>query len=143
MSIFRKDYDNIELWHLPDGRYVTHFLTIDKDYNEALWKSSKYNGKEYKARWYGGGIVFRAMSPEHVSKLIKLARSHREMDKIYGWCSDYTGNFHEVGRTEHGAKISATLHGAKIVGYRSPINNMFIETATKSSTKWIKSGELK
>lgn len=58
------------------------------------------------------------------------------MDNIYGFCLRGSGEFVEVGRTERGAKASASRHGCVIVGYRSPINNMFIQTAVKNNGKW-------
>jgi len=49
----------------------------------------------------------------------------------------YMSVFIETGTTEKGAKISATRYGSNIVGYRSPINNMFISTAIKNDNgKW-------
>lgn len=51
------------------------------------------------------------------------------MKNIYGYI--YQGTFIETGWSEKGAKIAATAIGAETVGYRSPINNMFIKTATK------------
>jgi len=41
-------------------RYVVHFLAIDEDYNEALRKARTVGGKVYRAKWYGGGIVFQS-----------------------------------------------------------------------------------
>lgn len=45
--------------------------------------------------------------------------------------------FIETGFSENGAKIAATRYGSNLVGYRSPINNMFIPTASKVDGKWV------
>lgn len=69
------------------------------------------------------------------------------MKNIYGYINSYNGSFIEIGFTEKGAKIAATkdqlLGGFDVdelvVGYRSYINNMFIETSKKiNGSKWIK-----
>lgn len=49
------------------------------------------------------------------------------MAKVFGYISNYDLSFREVG-TELGAKNAATRHGSTRVGYRSNINNMYIET---------------
>lgn len=57
------------------------------------------------------------------------------MQKVYGYT--YMSAFIETGLTERGAKVAASKAGAKQVGYRSPINNMFIPTARKNGAgKW-------
>jgi len=38
-------------------RYIFHFLELSKDYNEACRIASKFGGRKYRAKWYGGGIV--------------------------------------------------------------------------------------
>lgn len=63
------------------------------------------------------------------------------MVKVYGYI--YASVFHETGLTEKGAKIAASRCGAfgdsLLVGYRSPINNMFIATSRKyTNTQWLK-----
>jgi hypothetical protein len=65
------------------------------------------------------------------------------MTKVYGYI--YASVFHETGLTEKGAKIAASKcgtwgnDGGLLVGYRSPINNMFIPTSRKySNTRWLK-----
>lgn len=63
------------------------------------------------------------------------------MNNVYGYI--YASVFHETGFTEKGAKIAASKCGefseSFLVGYRSPINNMFIPTARKCiNTKWTK-----
>ena len=39
-------------------RYVIHFLDLSENYNESLFKARKIGGKKYRAKWFGGGIVF-------------------------------------------------------------------------------------
>ena len=57
------------------------------------------------------------------------------MDKIFGYI--FNGIFIETGRSEHAAKTQATKNGSQEIGYRSPINNMYIRTARKVKGKWI------
>lgn len=58
------------------------------------------------------------------------------MRNVYGYiCFD---NFIETGFTEKGAKIAATKNNCNHVGYRSYINNMYIETSIKQHGKWCK-----
>lgn len=68
------------------------------------------------------------------------------MQKVYGYIQNYNGEFIETGFSEKGAKVAATrrdeqINGYKtlVVGYRSPINNMFVETSKKVCGKWYKS----
>lgn len=56
---------------------------------------------------------------------------------VYGYIG-YSGNFIETSKTERGAKSAATRNGAILVGYRSSISNMFIQTAEKINGVWIK-----
>lgn len=56
---------------------------------------------------------------------------------IYGYIS-FGGSFIETSKTERGAKAAATRNSAILVGYRSSINNMFIETAEKINGVWVK-----
>lgn len=59
-------------------------------------------------------------------------------NKRYGYISNYSLSFVEVG-SELGAKNAATRNGSIRVGYRSKINNMYIETHIRDDKrgKWI------
>lgn len=50
------------------------------------------------------------------------------------------GNFYETGLSERGAKIAATKAGSEEVGYRSYINNMYINTSMKICGYWSQGG---
>ena len=39
-------------------RDVIHFLDLSENYNDSLCKARKIGGKKYRAKWFGGGIVF-------------------------------------------------------------------------------------
>lgn len=54
-------------------RYVLHFLTLSSDYSEAVSLAKKFGGKQYKAKWYGGGIVFTTYSLEDLIDRINSA----------------------------------------------------------------------
>ena len=57
-------------------RYVVHFLVlaqpdeknglkaVDMAYNEAARKIQSIGGKKYRAKWYGGGLVFSSYNLE-------------------------------------------------------------------------------
>lgn len=53
IEVFRVDNDVN-----GNPRYVVHFLSLADNYNEALLKARKIGGKKYRAKWFGGGIVF-------------------------------------------------------------------------------------
>lgn len=57
-------------------------------------------------------------------------------NKTYGYISARTGEFIEIGLTERGAKSAATTNGAREVGFRSHINNMYIKTSIKENGRW-------
>ena len=61
------------------------------------------------------------------------------MIKVYGYIN-HSGWFKEVGRSEVGAKITARRAGYQQVevGYRSPINNMYIKTSELIDGEWVK-----
>jgi len=48
-------------------RYVCHFLNLliqgeTSTYNNALYNARKIGGSKYRAKWYGGGILFSTYS---------------------------------------------------------------------------------
>ncbi|CAH9013926.1 conserved hypothetical protein [Vibrio phage 424E50-1] len=57
---------------------------------------------------------------------------------IYGYILD--DSFIETGLSERGAKIAATKAGSEEVGYRSYINNMYINTSMKICGFWSAKG---
>lgn len=55
-----------------NGRYVMHFLAFGDTYSEALANSRAFGGKVYRAKWYGGGIVFQAVNlVQEISPYVK------------------------------------------------------------------------
>ena len=61
------------------------------------------------------------------------------MTNIYGYVDGYD-NFIETGLTELGAKVAATRKDCVEVGYRSCINNMYINTSMKICGYWSQYG---
>lgn len=53
VEVFRVDNDVN-----GNPRYVVHFLYLSDSYSDALFKAHKVGGKKYRAKWFGGGIVF-------------------------------------------------------------------------------------
>ena len=39
-------------------RYVIHFLNIADNYMDAINIARQIGGKKYRAKWFGGGVVF-------------------------------------------------------------------------------------
>jgi len=59
VSVTRIDND-----YCGNPRYVVHFLSIADTYEEALKISREIGGRVYRAKWYGGGIVFQSYNIE-------------------------------------------------------------------------------
>lgn len=56
---YQRQYKNdIAYYEVDYHRYVIHFLAIADTYNKAVIKAKKLGGKAYRAKWFGGGIVF-------------------------------------------------------------------------------------
>jgi hypothetical protein len=58
-------------------RYVCHFLTIADDYQQALILAKTIGGKRFRAKYFGGGVVFQSYSlPELGASIeaIKMAK---------------------------------------------------------------------
>lgn len=45
-------------------RYIVHFLDLADTYEKALAKAKPFGGKRYRAKHYGGGIVFSTYTLE-------------------------------------------------------------------------------
>ena len=65
----------IKYWRIKNDsngnpRYVVHFLSIAPTYDEAIEKARKIGGKKYKAKWFGGGLVFKSYNLSHELSLI-------------------------------------------------------------------------
>lgn len=55
-------------------RYVIHWLTIGKTYDEALTIARKFGGRKYRAKWYGGGIVFQSYNIDELMSKLKESK---------------------------------------------------------------------
>jgi len=55
-------------------RYVIHWLTIGDTYDEALTIARKFGGRKYRAKWYGGGIVFQSYDIEGLMNKLKESK---------------------------------------------------------------------
>ena len=52
-------------------RYVVHFLNIAKTFADAKKiANDRVGGREYRAKWYGGGIVFTSYNLDDTLKTI-------------------------------------------------------------------------
>jgi hypothetical protein len=87
----------IDIKKLPDGRIVIHYLnllteqeknssrplfdesgrrTLPTDYDIALARAKKIGGRKYRAKWYGGGIVFadyENVIKAHIKRVVEEA----------------------------------------------------------------------
>ena len=61
-------------------RYVLHFLSLSSDYSEAVSLAKKFGGSRYKAKWYGGGIVFTTYSLKDLIDCINSALFNNKGD---------------------------------------------------------------
>ena len=55
-------------------RFVIHWVDVPgaANYQDAVYRMKKISAKKYRAKWYGGGIVFTSYSPEaELNKLFK------------------------------------------------------------------------
>ena len=53
-------------------RYVIHFLSIADNYQDAINIAKQIGGKKYRAKWFGGGIVFSSYNiKEDLKRIIK------------------------------------------------------------------------
>jgi len=68
IKLLRKEVELVKIDHDTNGnpRYVIHWLNIPmaQTYNDAVVIMRGFGGKKYRAKWYGGGIVFQSPSPE-------------------------------------------------------------------------------
>ena len=65
----------VKYWRIKNDnngnpRYVVHFSAIDANSEEALVKAQKIGGKAFKAKWFGGGLVFKSYNLSHELSLI-------------------------------------------------------------------------
>lgn len=53
-------------------RYVIHFLSIADTYQDAINIAKQIGGKRYRAKWFGGGVVFSSYNViEDLKRIIK------------------------------------------------------------------------
>ena len=51
-------------------RYVMHFINLDSDYERAVRLIKTIGGTKYRAKWFGGGVVFSSYNVEEDLKRI-------------------------------------------------------------------------
>ena len=65
IKIAGQDIDAFRIENDQNGnpRYVIHYLNVptkEGTFDAALNKARKIGGKKYRAKWFGGGIVFQS-----------------------------------------------------------------------------------
>lgn len=56
-------------------RFVVHFLSIADSYDKAISLAKKVGGSRYRAKAFGGGVVFQSFDiKETLEKLMSLAK---------------------------------------------------------------------
>jgi len=64
--------ENMTFHEIDRERYVIHFLNLAPTYDRAIQIAKQYiDGKAYRAKWYGGGIVFYSDNLVLTAGLIK------------------------------------------------------------------------
>ena len=60
VEINGKDIEIIRIDNCINGnpRYIIHFLSIADTYQDAINIAKQIGGKKYRAKWFGGGVVF-------------------------------------------------------------------------------------
>lgn len=74
IEINEKDIEIIRIDNCVNGnpRYVIHFLSIADNYIDAINIARQIFGKKYRAKWFGGGIVFSSYNAiEDLKRIIK------------------------------------------------------------------------
>jgi len=76
----RKEND-IKYWRIDNDingnpRYVVHFLAIADNYTTAINKARKLGGKVYRAKWFGGGIVFQSYNIHDLTRNIRALQAN-------------------------------------------------------------------
>ena len=56
-------------------RYVIHYLELGDTYETALAKARGLGGKAYRAKWFGGGIVFSSYALEKELRALMTAEA--------------------------------------------------------------------
>ena len=60
---------------LGNPRYVVHFLSIADSYDKAIRLAKKIGGSRYRAKSFGGGVVFESFNlRETLDQLMSLAK---------------------------------------------------------------------
>ena len=74
LEINGKSVDIVRIDNCINGnpRYVIHFLDIADNYIDAINIAKSIGGKKYRAKWFGGGIVFSSYNViEDLKRIIK------------------------------------------------------------------------
>ncbi len=67
-----KESDFIRIVNDINGnpRYVCHYLFFGDKYEQACKLANKAGGRKYRAKWYGGGIVFKSYNLQELCDFI-------------------------------------------------------------------------
>ena len=74
VEINGKDIEVTRIDNCVNGnpRYVVHFIDIADNYIDAVNIARQIGGKKYRAKWFGGGIVFSSYNvKEDLKRIIK------------------------------------------------------------------------
>jgi hypothetical protein len=74
LEINGKSVDIVRVDNCINGnpRFVIHFLSIADNYIDAINIARQIGGKKYRAKWFGGGIVFSSYNvKEDLKRIIK------------------------------------------------------------------------
>tara|TARA_S200002703_G_scaffold4693_2_gene5835 strand:- start:26296 stop:26595 length:300 start_codon:yes stop_codon:yes gene_type:complete len=65
-------------------RYVVHFLSLAANYDRAIEIARKIGGKKYRAKWFGGGIVFQSYNIVDLAQDILSHTEYSNTGKVAG-----------------------------------------------------------
>ena len=77
LTIHGKTFDVYRVNNCVNGnpRYVIHYLELGDTYETALAKARALGGKAYRAKWFGGGIVFSSYALEKELRALMKAEA--------------------------------------------------------------------
>lgn len=63
---------------LPDNKTCADFGGVSNAYNYAVKLANKIGGSKYRAKWYGGGIVFQSYNIQNLeNEILKLRENEK------------------------------------------------------------------
>lgn len=86
MTPIKMSVDGVEFFRIDystngNPRYVFHWMSLADTYDEAVRLGKTLGAKKYRAKWYGGGLVFVSHNLKTDAFNIRALKKHSEMQK--------------------------------------------------------------